>query len=109
MTTDRSSSCLRVNHRIWMPGHDVHRRSIRVDHEDAARRARVSAKGRYCSWSCSMGLFHLIYELSYRCHLRPPAPSAARLVQIMVPTWGGPCRAFIGQPSLKARRRRVLS
>jgi hypothetical protein len=41
--------------------------------------------------------------------LRPPAPSAARFVQIMVPTWDGPCRAFIGQPSLKARRRRVLS
>jgi hypothetical protein len=30
--------------------------------------------------------------------LRPPAPSAARLAQIMVPTWGGPCRAFIAQP-----------
>jgi len=39
--------------------------------------------------------------------LRPPAPSAARLAQIMVPTWGGPCRASIGRPSRKARWRFV--
>jgi len=42
-----------------------------------------------------MRLF-ICYELPYRCRLRPPAPSAARLVSIMVPTWAGPCRAFIG-------------
>ena len=28
VTTDRSSSCLRVVHRVWMLAHDVHRRSI---------------------------------------------------------------------------------
>jgi hypothetical protein len=37
---------------------------------------------------------HLVYELSYRCHYAHRRPSAARLVQIMVPTWGGSCRAF---------------
>jgi hypothetical protein len=35
--------------------------------------------------------------------IRPPAPRAARLAQIMVPTWGGPGRAFIGSRNLKAR------
>src|SRR5262245_47289314 len=40
--------------------------------------------------------------------LRPPAPSAARLVQIMVPTWADRAALPSGQPSLKARRRRVL-
>ena len=31
---------------------------------------------------------HLVYELSYRCHYAHRRPSAARLVQIMVPTMG---------------------
>jgi hypothetical protein len=36
--------------------------------------------------------------------IRPPAPRAARLAQLMVPP-GGPCRAFIGQADLEVHRR----
>ena len=60
----------------------------------AAPRGRMSAKSGYCSWSCSMRLF--ISFMNYPTGaVTPTAPSAARLAQIMVPTWGGPCRALI--------------
>jgi len=43
--------------------------------------------------------------INYRISaITAPAPSAARLAHIMVPTRGGPCRAPIGQPSHEARR-----
>jgi hypothetical protein len=51
---------------------------------------------------------HLVYELPYRCRYAHRRLARLGLAQIMVPTWGGPCRAFIGQPSLEARRPRVL-
>jgi hypothetical protein len=63
----------------------------------AVPRERMIVSGEYCSCFCSMRISFMNY--SYRCRYAHRRRRLARLglVQIMVPTWAGPCRAFLGQ------------